>query len=739
MKRLALTILLAVMAVAATAQKPNIGFVYPAGGQQGTTFETTVGGQNLRTATGVVISGTGVHGEIVENLAAEGKIRRRRQTGEQDNPQLADRVRIRITVDPKAATGLRDLRLSTATGYSNRLFFSIDQLREMNEAEPNNDLKTATPGGRIPLLFNGQIMPGEKDFLSFEAKGGIDLVCSVKARVLVPYLADAVPGWFQAVLTLYDSQGREVAYCDDYRFDPDPTIICHLTKDDTYTLLIHDAIWRGREDFVYRISVGELPFITSIFPLGGKAGTKTKVHLEGVNLSAKTMTVKPPKGFTGVMKLTDSRHGILSNPVDFEVSRGREVMNIPKAAADDGKAPTVKLSGGDVANGVIDAPGRTDWYEVDPAAGEKWTFAVAARRLGSPVDAKLTLYDASQRKLAEADDTPDEGQGMTTHFADPVMQYKFPAAGRYYLRLSETQGHGGNDYAYRFHAGLSEPDFDLRIDPSSITIPQGGSAMLKISAIRKLDFTGEIAVAIKGLPAGYRVSGDRIRRGENSLRLTVTAPENAKQGPLDLTVTGTAVDDNKVSVTAMPAEEMMQAFYYTHLVPTSDFKVNVGEALPVRVVPVEGLDKPIVLKRNAMNTIKVRIERREGFDEPVQITLAGGAPFLRMKPVIVEAGAAQADLEVDCRDRFGLPRDVPQTLIFVAQVKPQQASGATKGKIAQLQATQNASVTAYLPAINAIIPAASREEMMQMRIEREKARAEGQAGNDAQSEPKKTK
>ena len=27
-------------------------------------------------------------------------------------------------------------------------------------------------------------------------------------------------------------------------------------------------IYRGREDFVYRIALGELPFITGIFPLG---------------------------------------------------------------------------------------------------------------------------------------------------------------------------------------------------------------------------------------------------------------------------------------------------------------------------------------------------------------------------------------------------------------------------------------------------------------------------------------
>ena len=34
-----------------------------------------------------------------------------------------------------------------------------------------------------------------------------------------------------------------------------------------YVLEIKDSIYRGREDFVYRITLGEEPFVTGIFPL----------------------------------------------------------------------------------------------------------------------------------------------------------------------------------------------------------------------------------------------------------------------------------------------------------------------------------------------------------------------------------------------------------------------------------------------------------------------------------------
>ncbi len=74
------------------------------------------------------------------------------------------------------------------------------------------------------------------------------------ARRLIPYLADAVPGWFQATVAVYDANGNELASADDYRFDPDPVLYYEIPRDGEYEMEIHDAIYRGREDFVYRVS-----------------------------------------------------------------------------------------------------------------------------------------------------------------------------------------------------------------------------------------------------------------------------------------------------------------------------------------------------------------------------------------------------------------------------------------------------------------------------------------------------
>ena len=46
---------------------------------------------------------------------------------------------------------------------------------------------------------------------------------------------------------------------------------------------ISDSIYRGRGDFGYRISIGDLPFVTSIFPLRGQAGTPVAIKMSGWN------------------------------------------------------------------------------------------------------------------------------------------------------------------------------------------------------------------------------------------------------------------------------------------------------------------------------------------------------------------------------------------------------------------------------------------------------------------------
>ena len=148
---------------------------------------------------------------------------------------------------------------------------------------------------------------------------GQQLVIAASARELIPYIADAVPGWFQAALTLYDAKGNELAYADHYRFHPDPVLYYEIPADGQYIVEIHDSIYRGREDFVYRITVGELPFVTEHLPAGRPAGARTAVEVQGWNLPATRLVARLQGQEPGVYPLAVHQDGLVSNAVPFAV------------------------------------------------------------------------------------------------------------------------------------------------------------------------------------------------------------------------------------------------------------------------------------------------------------------------------------------------------------------------------------------------------------------------------------
>jgi hypothetical protein len=438
----------------------------------------------------------------------------------------------------------------------------------------------ATPPVEItlPVVVNGQIMPGAVDRYRFQGAKGQRVVAEAYARELIPYISDAVPGWFQASLTLRDAAGREVRQADHYRFHPDPVLAYEIPADGAYTLEIHDSIYRGREDFVYRVAVGELPFVTGVFPLGARAGTRTAVELRGWNLPATRLTPET-KGRSGVTLIGVGG----SNAAPFVVDDLPEAMekegNDSRGAAQRVKAPVI-------VNGRIDRPGDQDWFRFEGKAGEEIVLDVMARRLNSPLDSTLRLLDSQGREVAANDDAEDKADALATHHADSRILCKLPAGGTYYAVIADAQKQGGPEYGYRLRISRPRPDYELRVTPASIAARAGGAVPVTVYAIRRDGFAGEIALRLKDAPSGFGLEGGVIPEGQDSVRVTLSAPPGRLEGPHRVAVEGRAqIEGREVRRQAVAAEDMMQAFYYHHLVPVDELLVRVLPAQPVQWRP----------------------------------------------------------------------------------------------------------------------------------------------------------
>jgi len=677
---------------------PHVAYVFPAGGRQGGTFQTTIGGQRLDGAFEARVSGTGVHitiGEYSKPLTPLQLSSLRDQLKEltdrkaaatapvtvaapatrpattsargtrpatapapasrpaavtatrpatasatgtrpatppatatqpatrptwtaadeknlvdlrqklasvprrQANPAFAETVTLQVKIDAGAAPGPRELRLLTATGLSNPLVFVVGQLPEFTSPPyspitlgangtpaPTPALATIAPATPVaplvtlPVVINGQILAGAVDRVRFKAAKGAQVVVQTCARALMPFLSDAVPGWFQAAVAIEDDHGHEIAFADHFRFDPDPVFCCVIPRDGEYLLKIRDSIYRGRDDFIYRVTLGDVPFITGMFPLGCRAGTQTTAQLLGWNLPTETVILDATGKSAGKFPITVSRNGTTSNAVAFAVDTLAECRErTPNNTRETAQTVTLPI----LINGRVDQPGAWHVFRFDGRAGDQVVAEVYARRLGSPLDSVLKLTDASGKMLAFNDDHEDRSSGLLTQDADAWLIATLPTNGTYYLSLGDALQKGGPDYGFRLRLSAPRPDFELRVAPAELDVRAGTSVPLTVYAIRKDGFAGDIALTLSKAPPGFTLIGGGIPSNQNEIKLTLKAPPSMLDEPATLNLDGQALIAGRTVVhTALAAEDMMQAFAYRHLVPEKEWLVDVPPQAIVR-------------------------------------------------------------------------------------------------------------------------------------------------------------
>ena len=301
------------------AADPYVGYIYPAGIQAGTTNRLVVGGQGFQGVQSVHLSGRGVrvlstqvvpgfpnpnrfqklhltrwlngidkgrleeppippnsHEEEWRKNAWWSKLgtldRQQLAIVERDlftprnalqaSPSLRQLMLVTVVADIDAKPGRRSLVVETGKGMSAPrplLVSVVPRIAEPLYVPPHRD-QPSRP--RVDVregasILEGQIMPGETDFFTLKLAGGRPYVLNVTARELQPYIGDAVPGFFNPVVLLKNSQGEIVASADDHqRFRPDPTMRFTPPADGEYRFEIHDVLYRGRADFVYSVRIG---------------------------------------------------------------------------------------------------------------------------------------------------------------------------------------------------------------------------------------------------------------------------------------------------------------------------------------------------------------------------------------------------------------------------------------------------------------------------------------------------
>jgi len=554
---------------------PYVGYLYPCGIQVGATNRLVVGGQGLAGVKDAVVSGEGVEvlsiemvprfppapgpqfrylakwldgiargdrtapplptspkahvdewrsnkwwrvlGELDEQkLSIVERALYIRPNRLQASPSLSQSMLVTVAVAPDAQPGVREFRVLGQNGMSAPRPFIVTAAPREAEAlwAPSHRRRPPAPAvTNLPCVLDGQIMPGQTDTWTLHLQKGRTVTLCTVARELQPYIGDAVPGFFNPALRMLDSSGAEVAFADDNFYHPDPVLVFTPPTDGDYKLEVHDLLYRGRADFVYAITV--------------EAGAHP----------------------------VDPRHvSLWPNPV-------------PQTP------PGVPCT---TFAGVVSRPGAPSDHVFEVKEAGDYAFDVLARRVGSPLDARVSVLGPGDDKpLAVFTDTTNlvfRGS-LIQGECDPVGTCRL-AAGTYRLRVEDEAGKGGPEWSYTLRVHRPAPSFEVWTAKSSFAFrARSSSSQMKVFVVRSGGFDGP--VELDETP-DFRFEPAIIPAGTNMLKVALVSKSRALQSVQELQFNASAqINGRTQTVRIQPADEYNQAFAWDHLLPTHAFDVRI--------------------------------------------------------------------------------------------------------------------------------------------------------------------
>lgn len=574
----------------AEAQSPSIGSLSPQAVKPGQSFDVTIHGGNLAEAT-----------QLWTSFPCEAVL----SPDVPDNGKKSDQVVYRITVPAEVTPGIHGLRVVTNKGISGLKLIAVDDLPTVAR-QGNNVSPSAAQPISLPVAVDGTMGALERHYYRFQAGDGQKLSFEVLARRLGSPL--------DPMIRVLDAAGRELAYSDD---EPglmaDSQLSYTFPQAGEYLLEVRDIRYQGGGNFFYRLRVGDFPCVTVPYPMGAKPGSTVNLTFAGSDLEGVPPAALQIPGDTSAewLPVAAKRAGGQSSGFAvLKVSRGEEFLETEPNDAPD-KANRVPL--GTHLNGRLDRPGDVDRFTVTAKKGDAYQFAAITRRQGSPADLLLRLYDASGKKVAEAEDSgPYDG----------AFTYTFPADGDYTLLVEDLSNRGGSRFVYRIEVTPPQTGFALSATADGLNIPAGGVTAVTVNASRQ-GYNGPIAIAAVDLPNGVTSIPTIIGPGQNSVVFTVRSTAEAPTGKLfPIRIVGSAkIGDADFQADATITGALTSSF---NGIPFPPQVLSRAIALGIAPRPPFALrtePAQIVFGRNLKATVKVVAERQDGYDEPIELAV----------------------------------------------------------------------------------------------------------------------
>src|SRR5947209_3799871 len=581
-------------ATLAQATSPKLNSTTPSGGQRGTDVDLRFNGQRLEDAQEIIFYSPGI--EVMKIDAA-------RTNG----------LKARIRISKDCALGEHLLRIRAASGISDVRTFWVGPFKTVEEVEPNNEI--AKPQA-IPLnvTVSGTIVSEDVDYFRIEAKRGQRISAEIEAMRLGR-------GVFDPYLAIHNSSGEVLASADDTPLLMQDGFLSILApKDGAYIIQVRETTYGGRAEYAYRLHVGTFPRPTAVYPAGGKAGETLSVDFLGDPTGNFTHQLKLPGAPQNKFGAFAEQGGLSSpSPNWMRVSAFPNVLKV-SPNHDKEHATQAEMPPPLALNGIIAKKGEADWFRFKGKKGEALDLNVYARRLRSPLDSVLDLFDEKGKSIASNDDTGGP---------DSYLKFTPSEDGVYFLRIKDQLGNGGPDYTYRIEITPVQPSLTLSIPQVArndsqtrqyIAIPKGNRFATMISA-KRVNFSGDLAFIIDGLPAGVTLHADTMPAKVDAMPVVFEAQSDTSLVGKFIDLSAKVADaTNEIRGKCNHEIELVEGpnntYYYGTRVDKLYLAVTKEAPFKLRIV-----EPKVPLVQAGTMDLKVVADRRPGYDEPINVKM----------------------------------------------------------------------------------------------------------------------
>ncbi len=573
----------------------------PGGAQRGTEAEITFTGSNLTDASGFLFAEPGFEGEVLPKAAGNS-------------------FKAKIKVGPDVRLGEHQFRVITASGVSDVRLFYVTPFPVVAEVEDKANPQAVQS---IPLntTVSGRTQEDDVDFFQVELKKGQRLGLEVIATRL------HTQTMYDPILTVTKEDGTLLTAIDDTAFtQQDPVTSLVAPEDGKYIITLREATNSGAGQCQYLLNVGNFARPMVAYPAGGPAGEELAVQLLGDATGTIEKKVKLPGTAHERFELYTQEGEPTPQPNFLRVSYFPNALEVEPNNDINTSTPT-KLEPAFAANGIIQEKGDVDCFKFTAKKGQQVDVSVFARRLRSPLDSVIDIYNEKGARVGGNDDSGG---------VDSYVRWNPPADGEYHLTIRDQLFRGGATFVYRIEvtpvqpkitAWLPEMTINQNQDRRAIAVPKG-NRYASLVRIKRADVAGEVTLEPIDLPPGVTVSAAPIDKAVDTIPMVFEAtPDaesvakafqfNTKLAELPAGQKLLSAIEHSVDI----VESGNQRSYYT--IVENKLPIAVTDEIPVKIQMV--VPKAPLLQSGSLD-LKIVAERKNDFKGPLSLTLLYSPP-----------------------------------------------------------------------------------------------------------------